>query len=299
MRATYSHTFLLAVVIAVLAEWATACSSSSYDKDPPWSPCAEINTYYCDGRCINRSARCGPSDPCASNCRLLSGRPPTSAYHHVDVFYARLYAVGNPSRAHNVWQLHLYHMFVRFRGFVYEHGGSYWYHELDTLSPAYKYRPDGDESVFRVSDTGVSTCTRADVLRFREKYIAEHGDYDFFSNNCQHYANCLIQTLLDNSRSLHLTDCNDHTRAVARKVVTGSRGGPNSGDWVGYVNMSLPAGANNGTNCLPIAPDKCFCGCEAPKSSNSGGFFISRTRREIFLLSFLGIIVVQAFAFSL
>lgn len=285
------------------AGWATACSSSSsLGSPPPPSPCQDDGTYYCGGRCLNRTARCGPSDPCAASCRPHDTNAPSPTLHQVDVFYARLFAVGSPAREHSVWQLNLYHMFVRFRGFSYEHGQSYWYHELDANSPAYKYRPDGPESVFRMSDRGASSCTRAQVLRFRDEYIALHGDYDFFSNNCQHYANCLIETLLDNCRNLHITDCTDYTRAASTRLVEESRRTQSdAARRYSKYNLNLAAGAyKNGTNCLPIDSERCFCGCEAPKSSSAPhSFAVSRSLQMILLfivsvVHFLGVCCIYS-----
>ena len=90
----------------------------------------------------------------------------------------------------------LKHWFVEYRGFVYEFG-SYGFQELDVNDPNYKYGPGREEVVYEHKE-GSSSCTRDQIMRFKDKWLKANPKYKLFTNNCQDFAKALLHALGNN-----------------------------------------------------------------------------------------------------
>ena len=112
----------------------------------------------------------------------------TSRGYTVHMGHATLTSSGSRRK-----RVSLEHQFITYRGFTYEFGSSYGSQVLDISDPIYKYR-DGRELRSGPTNLGYSTCTWEDANMFTRFWMRD--DYSLFSNNCQHFADGLSDTLL-------------------------------------------------------------------------------------------------------
>lgn len=91
------------------------------------------------------------------------------------------------------WELE--HQFITFRGFTYEFGRGYGVQVLDILDPNYKYINGRSLNERGIEVVGESYCTYEDAMQFVREWRELRGEYSVFSNNCQHFADKLLERL--------------------------------------------------------------------------------------------------------
>ena len=154
--------------------------------------------FYCpeNSQCYDRTLRCISAKVCLDSngneakC-YESGRAGMYNYYK-----KRAPLISGPSRRKKRFP-DPKHWFVEYRGFVYEYGGSYGLQELDVNDPNYKYGP-GREKVGSEELRGSSSCTRDQIIRFKDEWIEANPDYSLVFNNCQHFAEALLRELENN-----------------------------------------------------------------------------------------------------
>ena len=154
--------------------------------------------FYCliNKQCLNRELRCTASKVCVDvngkEAKCFESSTPGLYYYYKKT--SPLPSSGSSSKKKRSILEKVSHWFVEYRGFVYEFGATYGFHELDVNDPNYKYGPGG-EKVLSEDQMGRSSCTRDQVLSFVDKWLQANPEYKFFTNNCQHFAKRLMEEL--------------------------------------------------------------------------------------------------------
>lgn len=121
----------------------------------------------------------------------------------------------------HIFSYELKHWFVEYRGFAYEFG-TYGIQELDVNDPNYKYGP-GREKVHSEEYMGSSSCTREQVLSFVDKWLRANPGYTLHDNNCQDFAQALLNQLSWNCPSrVKREDDNTESLKATSKCATSS-----------------------------------------------------------------------------
>ena len=186
-------TFFLALVLTVCSAILRPRSSSSGAGVAEQTCGADNRNFYCplDGACKPREQRCTGSNVCPyPSATAEQDCYPTASpgQYQIRLGHAQLFG-GFGSRKR---QYALEHQFVLFRGLTYEFGKSYGVQILDTIDPLYKYKDGRDLTSDGIERVGSSYCTWQDATRFADSWDTR---YSLSSNNCQHFADKLIEFL--------------------------------------------------------------------------------------------------------
>ena len=169
----------------------TFASRSNGNAEPEKQYCGN-EKFYCpteEPECLDRTLRCTASttQTCAKDKCFEASTP--GAY----TYYKKRSLLSSSKRKRRSSEL--LHWFVEYRGFVYEFG-AYGFQELDVNDPKYKYRPGGKKIIYSEERMGSSTCTRDQVLTFKDSWL--RANYHLFKCNCQHFAKQLLEVLGEN-----------------------------------------------------------------------------------------------------
>ena len=180
---------------------ASRCNGGS--KAEPENQHCGNEKFYCptEKQCFDRELRCTASNACAMGKCYESSTPGKYTYYKK----RSLLLVSRPGKRKRRVSAEPFHWFVEYRGFVYEFGG-YGFQELDINDPNYKYGPKGKKIVVynknNEKPTGSSTCTRDQILTFKDKWLQANSNYHLIKNNCQDFAKQLLKELKENCASI-------------------------------------------------------------------------------------------------
>ena len=188
---------LLVTSSLVRANVIRSCSSSSGDGIAPQT-CGTNNTkFYCpvDGMCKPRHQRCTLPSVCINTTTNIEDgcHPNDSEHYNILLGHAELGILFLKRRI----KLKPEHQFVEYRGFVYEFGKKYKVQILDTADPLYKYRNGMNLKGKGIEVVGISSCTWEEATNFTNTW---NKKYKLCTNNCQHFAEELIDHLKSDCR---------------------------------------------------------------------------------------------------
>ncbi|XP_031558405.1 uncharacterized protein LOC116294865 [Actinia tenebrosa] len=184
------------------------CISSCSERERERQTCGE-DKFYCPRKdnnydCLDRGDRCTNKKVCVdfeSDQENKCYEASAGRYYYYKK-QSSLTSSGSSKSKRLVEGWNFNHWFLEYRGFAYEFG-TYGAQELDVNDPNYKYGP-GREKVVQEGRLGASSCTRDDVLRYCDAFLKANSDYEFWSNNCQHFF-VFLEKLLRN-------DCSPRTK---------------------------------------------------------------------------------------
>ena len=140
--------------------------------------------------CQPRSLRCTERNICLNpNTNMEEGCERNAVSGKYAVYLGRSPLSDSSSSKRDL----LEHRFIKYRGFTYEYGKSYFVQILDINDPKYKYKNNKDVKG-ELELQGFSQCTWEDATTFCRLFNA--SEYNIATNNCQHFAKELLKTLL-------------------------------------------------------------------------------------------------------
>ena len=217
-----SYKLFLCVLLSCIA---SNYSSSSNGPGVAPQTCG-TNRFYCQystQQCLPRTQRCIGSNVCNNPNtgaeELCNEDPQNPGYYIVELGRANLGFLGSRKRSTDDQSSILEHQFITYRGFNYEFGKSYRVQILDIAVPIYKYA--GGRDVKSTKPVCPSSCTMEDANLFVE-YWRNDRKYNFITNNCQHFACALQDTLLHSpcaqGRKRRQVDDNDLRQYIDRQL---------------------------------------------------------------------------------
>ena len=185
-------------------------SSSSSGAGVAPQTCGTDN-FYCPynatDRCKPRNQRCTESDVCNNPVTMIEeecSETSNPGEYYVFLGHAKLGLFG--SRKRNI-RISREHQFITFRGFTYEFGKSYGVQVLDIIDPIYKYTNGQGLNSNGIETEGSSYCSWEDANMVVSMW--KDAKYRLFTNNCQHFAAAMSDTLLNGP-------CNRPENAISR-----------------------------------------------------------------------------------